>query len=249
MYKKCLISSFEDLKAGYFVIKIKDTALAQLCEAGQFFNLGCSEASVPRLKKPISIYEVKDDEISFMIKRVGNGTEFLSQLMVGDSIDVLGPLGNAFPILAGKKALLISGGVGYPPMVYLGTKLKKELITHLHGGRSKEDIFLCDIAYTEDGSVGAKGFVTADLERIINEKQVDVIYTCGPDAMMKAVGKIAMKLGVECYLSLEEYMACGLGACYGCAVAMKANNDQGFVYKRVCKDGPIFEINELKLED
>ncbi len=229
----------------YFVLTISETDLAQKSVAGQFYNLGYSSGEIPRLKKPISIYDINGDEISFMIKRIGKGTSELSKLRPGDEIKILGPLGNGFPLLKDKKVLLISGGVGYPPMVHLKKELKDCVAIHLHGGRTKTDIFPCDIAYTEDGSFGKKGFVTKDLDFIIRENEIDLIYTCGPDVMMKAVGKIAKDNGIECYLSLEEYMACGIGACYGCAVRIKADNSDGFVNKRVCKDGPVFEINEL----
>ncbi len=229
----------------YFVLTICEADLAQNAVAGQFFNLGYTNGDVPRLKKPISIYDVDGDRISFMIKKLGKGTEALSKLRAGDEMKVLGPLGNGFPLLVDRNVLLISGGVGYPPMVHLKKELKKCTITHLHGGRTETDIFPCDIAYTEDGSKGETGLVTKDLEKIINEKNINVIYTCGPDPMMHAIGKIAKAMKVECHLSLEEYMACGIGACYGCAVRIKADNEDGFVNKRVCKDGPVFEINEL----
>jgi dihydroorotate dehydrogenase electron transfer subunit len=249
MYKNCLITAFENLKADYFVIIIEDAALAQVSEAGQFFNLSCTDGTIPRLKKPISIYDVEGSEIAFMIKKVGKGTEFLSKLKVGDRIDLLGPLGNPFPLVSRKNVLLVSGGVGYPPLVYLKKNLQDCEVVTVHGGRSYDDIFLCDYPYTEDGSFGRKGLVTAHLKKIISKHKIEVIYTCGPDPMMKAVARIAMSLGIECYLSLEEYMACGIGACYGCAVKIKSDNDQGFVYKRVCKDGPVFEAKELWIEE
>ncbi|MBN2830435.1 MAG: dihydroorotate dehydrogenase electron transfer subunit [Candidatus Cloacimonetes bacterium] len=249
MYKKCLITAFEELKADYFVLMIEDSALAQVSEPGQFFNLSCSDGDIPRLKKPISIYDVDGSEIAFMIKKVGKGTEYLSKLKVGDSIDVLGPLGNPFPLVSGKSVLMVSGGVGYPPLVYLKKKLEDCEVISIHGGRSYDDIFLCDYPFTEDGSYGRKGLVTAHLEKIIKKHKIEVIYTCGPDSMMKAIGRKALELNIDCYLSLEEYMACGIGACYGCAVKVKADNEQGYIYKRVCKDGPVFEVKELWMED
>jgi dihydroorotate dehydrogenase electron transfer subunit len=230
----------------YFIIYIKNKRIALNSKPGRFFELLPKGDFKGLLRKPISIYSVVDDKVGFMIKNVGYGTNYLSQLKNGDFVDFLGPLGNTFGVVKNQRILLISGGIGFAPLYYLNQELKKNnnSVVWIHGGRSYNDIFDKTLVnYTNDGSYGIKGFVTSDLEKILKEKKIQKVYTCGPKIMMKKVAKITDKLGVETEVSLESYMACGIGVCKGCSVLINENNSQ--VYKTVCKDGPIFNSKEV----
>ncbi len=179
-----------------------------------------------------------------MIKRLGRGTSSLGELKIGELIDLIGPLGTPFPLVKGKHVVLISGGVGYPPLWLLRKELSESNpICWIHGGNSKMDIFPCNEIWTVDGSIGNKGFVTEGLESYCTKKKVDIIYACGPEAMLKAIASTAKKHGVELVVSMEAYMACGVGVCYGCAIP--CGSLENIKYKRVCKDGPVFNADEI----
>ena len=208
---------------------------------GQFFMLKTlnNEFLLPR---PISVNDCDENTVTFLYRVEGFGTNVISTLKEGSMIQTLGPLGNGFDIdkLTGKVAV-VGGGIGIAPLLYLVKSLGK-----------KSDVYLGfrDITYevteferyankvliaTEDGSVGKKGFVTG----LVDFSSYDCVVTCGPQAMMDAVMNECEKSNTRCFVSLEKRMACGLGACLGCVVQTKDG------MKRVCKDGPIFEISEL----
>jgi len=219
---------------------------------GQFYLLKPEREQSKILHIPISIFDLTANSLRFLIKIVGPGTKALGELNSGDMLKILGPLGNIFQIAENKKVLLVSGGIGYAPL-YL---LKKELLAAgnqlvcLHGGKTSEDTFEADLTCTEDGSVGVKGLVTAELLRLLEEntgsieKKFDMIYCCGPVRMMKAVHQLASRFSIPVQVSLEEYMACGMGVCLGCAV--KVRTEIGLEeYKTVCKDGPVFQADKV----
>jgi dihydroorotate dehydrogenase electron transfer subunit len=241
------ISSIEHLNAAYFIITVDLGDSAAEIKAGQFFQIKSNEMRFPMLRKPISTYNVEGNYVSFMIKIMGKGTEILSKLRTGNRLDILGPLGNSFPLTHQKKVVLVSGGIGYPPLWLL----KKELLKSqnqfywLHGGRDMHDIFPADEIWTDDGSYGNKGFVTEGLAAFLQKDHPDAIYACGPKAMLYACHELAIRHNVILYVSLEEYMACGIGVCHGCAVAVKSDDQTGFTYKTVCKDGPVFDSREI----
>jgi len=186
--------------------------------------------------------EEKSFEILYEIK--GEGTRFLSQYEEADDLDILGPLGNGFKIdLNIKNAILVAGGIGIAPLTFLAEELVKEKInvTLILGSKTKLDIPLSAIGYkllicTEDGSEGTKGLATDLLNEFVRAQNFAPlqIYACGPKAMLKAVAQIT-----NCQVSLEEIMACGVGACLGCAVKTKDG------YKMVCKDGPVFNSEDI----
>lgn len=241
------IQDIQQLNNLYFVLSVHLGSLAGELKPGQFFELKNPQFSHPMLRKPISIYDVQEGCVSFMVKQLGKGTQQLAMLKAGEELDVLGPLGNTFPVLQGEKAVLISGGIGYPPLFYL----KKHLLQHrkqiywLHGGRSKDDIFPADEIWTDDGSTGKAGFVTDGLLDYLQSHNPDVIYACGPKPMLMTCARIALEHGIPLYVSLEEYMACGIGVCHGCAVKVKTDNAIGVDYKTVCKDGPVFNAKDI----
>ncbi len=231
------------LNRDYAVLKVRDRDLAVDCRPGMFFELKAAvESQRRKLFKPISVYAVDEEKISFLVKEVGEGTQTIIDLREGDYLHLIGPLGNAFPVVEGKSVLLVSGGVGYPPLAYLKEVLAaSNQITLLHGGACQSDVFPCDVVYTDDGSMGKPGFVTEGVKSFLEEENPDIVYSCGPVPMLKAVA--ALVRPVPHFVSLEAYMACGVGVCYGCAVPV------GEDYQRVCKDGPVFAADLIRWEE
>ncbi len=229
----------------YFILDIKTQYKlnSHLGKPGQFYEIQMPDFP-NKLRIPISIFKIEKDTISFMIKIAGQGTDYLSKLENGVKINILGPLGNEFSIPETKQSiLLISGGIGYAPLFFFKNHFNLSNSVWMHGGRNSEEVFNCDLVYTDDGSEGIKGYVTEGLEEYLDSHLVERIYTCGPKIMMKRICEIAYKHQIKVEASLEEYMACGMGVCYGCVVKIK--NDQDFQYKTVCKDGPIFLGEEV----
>ena len=218
---------------------------------GQFAELRVDNTPSVVLRRPISVhsFDAQKNEIGFLVQVVGDGTRWLASLKVGDKVNTLMPLGNGFtmPTEAGGRYLLVGGGVGSAPLYYLAEQLKKNGndFVILIGARSEKDLYRRDayealgrVEYTtEDGSLGEKGYVTN--HSVLAEK-FDRIYTCGPKPMMLAVAKYARENGIACEVSLENKMACGLGACLCCVEDTKEG------HKCVCTDGPVFSIDELK---
>ena len=221
--------------------------------AGQFAELQVPSAKV-MLRRPISIHSIdrKNNLIEFLIQIVGEGTRSLADLKPGEKVNVMLPLGNGFSYRSTHvaKPLLIGGGVGVAPLLFLGQEFADHGIrpTFLFGGRTEElilrkeeflkygDLFMT----TDDGSAGEKGFVT-NHSLLLDSDQFDRIYACGPTPMLKAVARWAKEHETACEVSLEHRMACGIGACLCC---VEDTADQGNVC--VCKEGPVFEIDRLK---
>lgn len=218
---------------------------------GQFAELRIDGTPSVVLRRPISVhgFDAGKNEIAFLVQVVGDGTRWLASLKEGDKVNVLMPLGNGFtmPVECGGRYLLVGGGVGSAPLYYLAEQLKEKGCDFviLIGTRSAKDLYRRDayealgrVEYTtEDGSLGEKGYVTN--HSVLGEK-FDRIYTCGPKPMMLAVAGYARENGIECEVSLENKMACGLGACLCCVEDTKEG------HRCVCTDGPVFSINELK---
>jgi dihydroorotate dehydrogenase electron transfer subunit len=236
--------------------------------AGQFVMLKVSEDYDPLLRRPFGIYnhlstdeatgEVETVEIIYRV--VGKGTAIMSRLMPGVEIDILGPLGNGFPELEeGQELVMVAGGIGIAPFKMLAAKYPDSVL--LFGAKdSAEAILVNDIkelgtrvkVATEDGSRGSKGLVTDLMATELNKRSV--VYACGPLGMLKAVSEVSYKNRVDCFVSLERTMACGVGACLGCAVRTKEadrekEKDKNAKFenlKMVCKDGPVF--NSLNID-
>mgnify|MGYP000765941314 FL=1 len=177
----------------------------------------------------------------------------MSTYKAGDSVSIIGPLGNGFMQREGKKAILIGGGIGIPPMVQLAAELKNKAEVQIVAGY-RDELFLTDelesngklYIATEDGSVGTKGNV---LDAVKQEKvEADVIFACGPTPMLRAIKAYALENDIPCYVSLEEKMACGIGACLACVCKSTEIDDHSQVKnKRVCKEGPVFNVKEVEL--
>ena len=213
---------------------------------GQFVMVDCKGKTF--LKRPISVCSVEDKSLTIVYQVKGEGTKNLSQMKSGEIIEVTGPHGNGFEIREDKNVLIVGGGIGIPPLLYIAKKIKAKKLYIALGFRS--ETFLVEefknlgevIVTTEDGSFGKKGMVTQVIEDIIDK--IDIIYGCGPKPMLKALKEISLKNSIPCQISVEERMACGIGACLVCACKVK--KDGGFAYKRVCKDGPVFWAEEVE---
>lgn len=233
-------------------------AIASDSRPGQFVHIRSAIDNNPLLRRPLSLYDVDKrlGSITLLYKVVGKGTYLLTRIRTKDSLDAMGPLGHGFSLLAPHKtALLVGGGVGIAPLVYLAGVLQQHgcQVKVLHGVENRKELVALDklrkigvdfFCSTMDGSAGFKGLVTDLLLKKINPAEVDFIYCCGPEAMMARVSDYARENNIAGEVSLEDHMACGVGACLGCARKLK-NSDQE--YKKVCKDGPVFAMDELEL--
>ena len=198
------------------------------------------------LRRPISVCDASDGELRLVYQVKGGGTEIMSQMQSG-TVDVLVPLGNGFDIQSGRRYCLIGGGIGVPPVLYTAKQCDRPLI--ITGFRNQSLVILQDdlqaqgetLLCTDDGSAGQKGFVTDLLRARIGE--VDEVCACGPTPMLKAVAAVCKEFGKPCQVSLEERMGCGVGACLVCAVKVRKNG--GEVMQHVCKNGPVFNAEEV----
>ena len=249
------VASQEKLAEGIYSMWIKAETIASQARPGQFVSL-YSKDGARLLPRPISLCEIdrEQGQIRLVYRIAGAGTEEFSHYQAGDLIDVLGPLGNGFPVdgLEGKTAFLIGGGIGIPPMLELAKELSCQVQAVL--GYRDNSLFLKKefenygsvYVATEDGSAGTKGNVLDAIRE--NGLHADIIFACGPTPMLKALKAYAGEQGIPCYPSLEERMACGIGACLACVCQSKEIDSHSHVHnKRICKDGPVFAAEEVEL--
>lgn len=250
------VISQECLSNGVYSMWIK-TDIAKETKPGQFISIYTKDKS-KLLPRPISICEIKEDSLRVVYRIAGDGTKEFSEYTANDDITILGPLGNGFPVDSDdvsedKTVVLIGGGIGIPPMLGTACALSSKKII-VAGYRSKNDLFLDKelsengdlVIATDDGSLGYKGTV---IDAIKAEGiKADVILACGPKPMLKAVKEYAANEGIKAYISMEERMACGVGACLGCVCKTTETDDHSKVHnKRICKDGPVFLATEVEL--
>lgn len=258
--EKCQIISQEKIAGDVFSMWLGTEKIALEAKPGQFVSVYSNDGS-RLLPRPISICEVSEDKKSLrLVYRVaGKGTEEFSGLKAGDSLSVLGPLGNGFPLerARGKRVFLMGGGIGIPPMVEAAKELdgdKRIIVGYRDELFLQEELKKYGTVYTatEDGSAGTPGNVLdAIMENGLTEEagqEADIIFACGPTPMLKAIKAFAQEMEIECWLSLEEKMACGIGACLACVCQSKEMDEHSQVHnKRVCKDGPVFLSTEVEL--
>lgn len=260
------VRAVERLSDKHVLLRLTDQKPLPEMLPGQFVEVRVDGSSSTFLRRPISINYVDRtaNELWLMVAMVGDGTRRLGELKAGDKLNCVVPLGNGFSLMSeagngkseagnGKSAishqpstLLVGGGVGVAPLLYLGEELQQQgcEVTFLLGGRSATDLLELDLfsrfgrvcVTTEDGTMGEKGFVT---NHSVLAEHFDKIFTCGPTPMMKAVARYAKANGIDCEASLENLMACGLGACLCCVEKTTEGN------LCVCKDGPVFDIQKL----
>lgn len=265
-----MILSNVEVSPGYWRIRL--TAPQEFLRAtpGQFVMVRVNGAIDPLLRRPFAIFDVglytppqsgaiPQAYFEMLYRVVGKGTAMLSTLHETDVIDILGPLGTGFDQgSADEEKLLVGGGIGLAPLYLLAKELveRKSPVRLFAGGRTRDDI-LCITEFerlgvecytaTEDGSLGEQGFVTLALKRRLDAlKNKATIYACGPDGMLHAVAAIAKEYDIPCQVSLEGYMACGVGACLGCVTPGKDHSAKTPDYRCVCTEGPVFESSELK---
>jgi len=279
---KAKILSNKKAGRAYYKMTLDTPYIARTAKPGQFVQIKCSDGLEPFLRRPFSIHRVKGEgfprlrsgqarvkEIEILYEVVGKGTEILAGKKEGDFVDVLGPLGTGFSLprahapnpnrVSGlgsslePRAIIIAGGIGAAPLVYLAEELTKNKIKTivLIGAKTKEAI-LCEKDFkkitrevyvsTDDGTYGCHGFVSRLFHNILKTSESrfeTIVYVCGPHGMLRCIAEICRERGFECQVSLEEKMACGMKACLGCAVPTKSGN------KLACKDGPVFNAGEL----
>jgi dihydroorotate dehydrogenase electron transfer subunit len=268
MQFKSMVVSNVELSPGYF--RMRMTAPLELLQSvpGQFLMVKVVDAIDPLLRRPFGFFDVGSFSAEYagcgtqayceiLYKVVGKGTRMLSVLHHGDLLDLLAPLGKGFdPGAAGEEKILVGGGIGLAPLYYLAKELvaRGDKVRLFAGGRNRDDI-LCITEFerlgvetyvsTDDGTLGESGLVTEVLERHLAPNGMR-IFACGPTPMLRAVALMAKAHGVPCQVSMEAYMACGVGACLGCVMKGANHTEETPDYRCVCKDGPVFDSFELQ---
>lgn len=258
--QQALIIRHREIVPGYFELEFIAPDIAREALPGQFVHIRVTQSLDPLLRRPFGIYNVekKIGSITVFYRVTGRGTRILSDVHTAESLDVLGPLGRpfSFPDYV-RRALLVGGGVGIAPLVYLARTLCERGIRiavllgastsgYLVGKDLLRRMGISYLAATDDGSEGMKGRVTDLMEKVLEREQFDYVYSCGPEPMMARVTELAQHNGLEGELSLEEHMACGIGACLGCAKKVTRGNT--CCYAKVCTDGPVFKIGEVSFD-
>ncbi len=274
---KATIEINQQISANVYYLELSIAKITSKLKAGHFVHIRLMGTNDPLLRRPLSVNRIVERKfknkiiknIGIVYKVVGKGTNLLKEMAVGEQVDVLGPLGNGFDLKDLKlkqPIILVSGGMGIAPLVFLAQSFKgkqKKQITTFVGMDTKKNLILeadfkklgCAVQIsTDDGSKGFKGFVSQLLEKYLAKlKPSDLkpyIFACGPKPMLRALGLVANKFNIPGQVSLDEMMGCGIGACLGCVVKTHdPKQEKEFVYKRICKDGPVFDINEIIWED
>lgn len=240
----------EAINANVKRMVIEAPQIAEAAQPGQFVHVKKPD-SVNFLRRPFSIADAdrENGTITLIYRIVGKGTAEYAAMKVGEAFSILGPIGNGFALKDGRP-LLVGGGVGIAPLIYLSRQIKDQKPILLIGGKNKDEVFwekylqeFADKIYitTDDGSVGFKGFTVQLLPQILAENNIEHIYTCGPNIMMEGVAKLAHEHDIDCQVSLEKRMACGIGVCLGCTFEGKLTGKR----RKVCTEGPVFASKEV----
>ncbi|TFG78711.1 MAG: dihydroorotate dehydrogenase electron transfer subunit [Chrysiogenales bacterium] len=234
------------------LLKIAAPRIAEQAKPGNFVMVRVSPSLDPILRRPFGILQSEPPHIWLYFQVRGRGTRLLGSLRPGDSLDILGPLGNTFPELAGKKTLLIAGGRGIVPLFhYAKAYAAQRQLFLLYGARSAAELHLLEeikampfektVIFSEDGSIGKKGLLTAGLEKLITEQRPQATLSCGPEAMLSRLASMLDPGKTENYASLEALMGCGFGVCHSCVVLVADGS-----YRKVCDEGPVFPLQEIQ---
>jgi len=246
-FRAALTGNFE-VSPGYRLLSLRPEGSPPAPKPGQFYMVASGPGPEPLLKRPFCYFDsTGDGDLSMLYKVQGKGTRMLAAMPDGVILDVLGPLGNSYPMpKKGQRPIIVAGGIGIASVMPLIKKFGPEARV-VFGARSQEDMvmrrevsgFLCELhGCTDDGTLGLQGTVVDMLHELAPEDD-SLIYACGPKPMTRAVVEYAAQKRLKGYASLEEYMACGIGACMGCVVMTKKG------YRRVCKEGPVFKLEDL----
>ena len=252
---KSTVAEQKKLAEGIYSMWLLAEEIAVQAKPGQFISVYSNDKSRV-LPRPISICEIDREQgkLRIVYRVVGKGTEEFSKALAGDTFEILGPLGNGFPLeeAKGKRVLMVGGGIGVPPMLQTAKEAEAEAV--IVSGYRNNDLFLKEelenagslYIATEDGSVGTKGNVLDAIRE--NGIQADVMFACGPTPMLRALKQYAEEKNMPCWISMEEKMACGIGACLACVCQSKNVDAHSHVHnKRICKDGPVFLSTEVEL--
>ncbi|MHB8170707.1 MAG: dihydroorotate dehydrogenase electron transfer subunit [Thermincolia bacterium] len=283
------VKTHQEISPGHYLLTLRAPRITEMARPGQFVHVKCSSAMDPLLRRPISLHYINKaaGTITLLYHVVGRGTQLLSQVKVGETLDVMGPLGKgfSFPDKPGH-VVVVGGGIGTAPLLPLVEALleKDQRVTAVMGARSEEYLLGIDqlaglganvYLATDDGSRGHGGFVTDLVEKIISEEKVDFAYICGPTPMMKAASRLFIKFCIPGQVSMEERMGCGVGACLACVCRIKQSASgsltsgcqcpgqekyaepatsykqpaTSFDYKKVCVDGPVFNLEEVAWDE
>lgn len=242
MVQDAKIVSRQEIAKNIIDMWVENDYIAQNAKPGQFLHIKCGDSIDTLLRRPISICDVSENRTRFIFEIKGEGTALLAKKQAGDTVNILGPLGNGFEVTDGR-ALVLGGGIGTFPMLLLAKKLKNPKL--FMGYRNKDLITLQDefsaagelFITTDDGSFGHHGFVTDLAKQHLS--QCDILYACGPAPMLRIVQKIAKEAGVRAQISMEQRMGCGIGACLTCVCKTVDG------YGKVCQHGPVFEAEEV----
>jgi len=259
-FQEIPINKIDPVTPVVFRLSFLSKEIAREAQPGQFVMIHPKKFSEPLLPRPFSIHRLQGNRVDLLIRVAGQGTRQLGGLSPGEVLEVKGPLGRGFTLDSEKDPILVAGGIGMAPLLYLADRLitmkRNKTVAPprlLIGAGSKKDLLglkefkemgIRIQAVTEDGSFGQKGLVTDLLEGMSGKGlHRAMIYTCGPRGMLRAVASWAAAGNIPCQVSLEAQMACGMGACLGCSVAR--HSDSGPRYVKVCQDGPVFESQEV----
>ena len=252
------VVSQKQLGDGIFDLTLEAKAIANEAKAGQFVSVYSNDPS-KLLPRPISLCGFDKEKgtirLVYRVTGEGTGTEEFSRLKVGDTIRLIGPLGNGFTVIPGKKAFLVGGGIGVPPMLQLAKEINKNQLAPMQVimGYRDDNTFLLDefkeeaqsFVSSDNGAVGTKGTVVDAIKE--NMLEAEVIYACGPMPMLRALKEYAEANQMECFVSMEERMACGIGACLACVCNSKDKDEHTNVNnKRICKEGPVFNAKDIE---
>ncbi len=244
------------LTAGTWVMEVEAPEVADGARPGQFVHVRVPHLESAALRRPFSLYGAEGGVLRLLYKTVGRGTEQLSRLEPGERVQIIGPLGNGFPLEPQGVPVLVAGGYGVAPLAFLAGRLPVRGVV-LAGGRGADDVLAMETftelgwrvrVATQDGSRGERGLVTdlldSELEAMRGAETRPELFACGPDGMLRAVGERALAAGCRAWLSLDKRMVCGVGACLACVQSLRRPDGSEWI-GRVCHDGPIFEAREI----
>jgi dihydroorotate dehydrogenase electron transfer subunit len=247
--RSCRVVANRALRPDVGRLTFRSPPVARSARPGQFLHVRVSGLPHPLLRRPFSVHDVAGDRVSILYRIVGTGTGLLSRLRTGETVDIAGPLGNPFTAVPGAPGhLVVAGGIGIAPMQFLLRRLTSLRLSPrlFYGCPSKRDLLphlaVDRVLATDDGTCGARGFVTAALERELDRHPGAAVYACGPWPMLRETARICRQRGLRCQVSLEARMACGVGACQGCVVRGAGS------YLTVCHDGPVFDAGQIDWE-
>jgi dihydroorotate dehydrogenase electron transfer subunit len=243
----------KDLIKNHYLLTLHPLGKIKKPKPGSFFMIAVDNGLDPLLKRPISIHRWLDGDIQFLYRVVGKGTDILSRKKPGDFLELLGPLGNGFPVNNKyQDIILVAGGLGIAPIFALAESLKERNPVLFYGARTKEELLCIDelnaigidpVISTDDGSSGKKDNIVNILKKHVTRRLShltdQILFACGPGPMLKALSSVAKECKMKGYAALEQNMACGLGTCLGCVIKTTKG------YKRVCREGPVFPIEEI----